>query len=39
MNMLDVLVDNLHYVYIKTDTSDREEIQNIVEKVPRMMSY
>ena len=37
--MLDGLVDNLHYVYGGTDTSDREEIRGIVEKSPRMMSY
>ena len=37
--MLDGLVDNLHYVYGGTDTSDREEIRGIVEKDPRMMSY
>ena len=30
--MLDGLVDNLHYVYGGTDTSDREEIRGIVEK-------
>ena len=30
--MLDGLVENLHYVYGGTDTSDREEIRGIVEK-------
>jgi len=31
-DMLDGLVDNLHYVYGGTDTADREEIRGIVEK-------